>query len=47
MTLLHSHVNGLKIKNRCHQKEDVTLTPYYIKDHMPMDCTCGMSSYEV
>ena len=33
MTLLHSLVDGLKIKKRCHQKEGVTLRPPYLKKH--------------
>ena len=30
MTPLHSLVDGLRIKNKCHQREDVTLRPWYL-----------------
>ena len=33
MAPLHSLVDGLSIKNRCRQKEGVTLRPQYLKEN--------------
>ena len=33
MAPLHSLVNNLRMENRCHQREGVTLRPWYLRWH--------------